>query len=533
MSSIFNLFLNALTGDQIKDYRHAARLFVGNNYERAPKYSTLFHVFFDLNTAFTNVTTNEQIASGMLVKSIELPKFRVDTKTFNNYNRPCIVQSKVRYEDVQISFHDDNANIVRKLWFDYYNFYFRDMDNSYGDGTGSLNPIYLKNNKQTLGQRSLLNKFGYSPRGNTDDTNQYIRAIRIYSLHQKRFSEYTLLNPTITSYRHGTHANGQDGTMENAMTVAYETVLYAGGFASYARGFADLFYDKSPSPLSVLGGGTNSLLGPGGIVNAISSVITTGSNQNYGAAALIAATALSKNKNANLGGMIQAEGLAAATNVLINGDIGSALNNTYIPYNGVNASNGSGFTAALPPASPITPGSVSSNGASLNSLSRPPTNVSPFSALAPTVLTGIALSGVLTNSRGTITGGETNSVVKLEKDQNNNLVATSSSSLPISQNVESVETANNNIRNKALADNYKILQENNGVDNAFLAQNLQNTNTVYQTGTNNVVNEILNPLANTPYKNQQIAAGADTASALGLTNLSVPGNSNFSPTSTS
>ena len=33
-------------------------------------------------------------------------------------------------------------------------------------------------------------------------------------------------------------------------------------------------YDQSPSPLSVLGGGTNSIFGPGGIVDGIGSVIS-------------------------------------------------------------------------------------------------------------------------------------------------------------------------------------------------------------------------------------------------------------------
>ena len=39
-------------------------------------------------------------------------------------------------------------------------------------------------------------------------------------------------------------------------------------------GFATINYDQSPSPLSVLGGGTNSIFGPGGIVDGIGSVIS-------------------------------------------------------------------------------------------------------------------------------------------------------------------------------------------------------------------------------------------------------------------
>jgi hypothetical protein len=44
-----NTILNALAkGDQIKDFQHAARLFVDNNYELQPRFSNLFHVVFNL-----------------------------------------------------------------------------------------------------------------------------------------------------------------------------------------------------------------------------------------------------------------------------------------------------------------------------------------------------------------------------------------------------------------------------------------------------------------------------------------------------
>jgi hypothetical protein len=38
-------------------------------------------------------------------------------------------------------------------------------------------------------------------------------------------------------------------------------------------GFATIHYDNEPSPLTVLGGGTNSIFGPGGVVDGIGSVI--------------------------------------------------------------------------------------------------------------------------------------------------------------------------------------------------------------------------------------------------------------------
>ena len=524
MASVFeSLVTSFFTGDNLKDFQHASRLFVGNNYERSPKYTTLFHVYFDLNPELVNlnvINQRQQIESGMLVKSADLPKFRIDTKNLNNYNRPSIVQTKVRYEDINITFHDDSANIVRKLWFDYYNYYYRDMDNNYGDATGSLNPIYIRNTKQTLGQRTLLNKFGYSPRKDSNISTQYIQAIRIYSLHQKRFSEYTLINPTISAFRHGTHANGQDGTLENTMTVSYETVLYAGGSARVARGFADLHYDKLPSPLTVAGGGTNSILGPGGIVNALDSIIKDGGDRNWGSAAFKAVSAWQKNKNVDFVNLAKGELIQGFTNALRGGNVGSALNQTYIPYRGVNTSNGTGFESALQTQTTAGFGSVASNGFNITAGASAITGgiASALSGNPVASLTS-SIPGVATNSLGQVTGGSLNNVLNVAKGAGNNLVATTSQSLPTNSIFSLIQTATDKIKSTASADNFKVLQENFGKSTAFLAQNLQTVPTTFTTGTNNIVQQASNALANTPNASLQIPAGVDTASKLSLENL--------------
>jgi len=52
-------------------------------------------------------------------------------------------------------------------------------------------------------------------------------------------------------------------------------VIYKSGIINKNNvpGFATINYDNSPSPLTVLGGGTNSIFGPGGVVDGIGSVI--------------------------------------------------------------------------------------------------------------------------------------------------------------------------------------------------------------------------------------------------------------------
>jgi hypothetical protein len=527
MPNIFDGFLKQIArGDNIKDYQHAARLFVDNNYERSPKYTWLFHVYFDLNPEFTTLARDQQIAAGILVKSADLPRFRMDTKTFNNYNRPSLVQSKIRYEDVNITFHDDSSNIIRKLWFDYYNFYYRDADNNYGDATGSLNQIYLAPNKQVLGRRALFNKFGYSPK-TQGFNNQFIQAIRIYSLHQKRFSEYTLINPMINSYRHGSHVNGQDGTMENTMTVSYETVLYASGFTKIARGFADLFYDKAPSPLTPAGGGTNSILGPGGIVNTIDDVISDGFGGNWGGAAFKLVRGYEKNKNVDLMNLAQGELTQAFTNILRNSassgslSLGVGLNQTYYPYRGVQTSAGSEFQSTLNTQTTAAPGSVASNGLNITAAAGAITG-GIQSALSgnPIANLGSNISGVLTDAQGVIRGANLNKIVEVGKEAGNQLVAKVSDLIPTNSFTAGIQAANQRIKSLADAGTTKALEEGVGKAQAFFTgPGAQGAVAAFQTGTNNLVQGV-NGLVKTPLKNLQFPATNQVANQLGLDSLS-------------
>jgi hypothetical protein len=86
----------------------------------------------------------------------------------------------------------------------------------------------------------------------------------------------TLVNPVIASFAHD-NLNQADGAgvLENTMQIYYETVIYKSGIITKNQppGFATIHYDKEPSPLTVLGRGTNSIFGPGGVVDGIGSVI--------------------------------------------------------------------------------------------------------------------------------------------------------------------------------------------------------------------------------------------------------------------
>lgn len=294
MASI-NQFLKALgPGDSIKDYSHASKIFVSDNYRLSPKYGFLFHVAIDVNPEISRTDRDRILELGMMVKTAALPKFTVDTKTLNSYNRVNIVQNKIKYDPINITFHDDSADLVREFWYDYYSYYYRDSDYQ--------NSVYSSAHKYSSRQSDT---WGYTPRSYPNSqpgTQQFLRGIRIYSLHQKRFTEYLLVNPTITAFRHGDHQNGNNELMQHDMTIQFETVKYSHGYVSKntVSGFADLHYDHRPSPLTPAGGGTKSILGPGGLLNTIDEVTTDLADGNYLSAAFKTARGMQNFKGADL-----------------------------------------------------------------------------------------------------------------------------------------------------------------------------------------------------------------------------------------
>jgi hypothetical protein len=115
-------FLKGFFGnDYLKDYSHASKTFTTAGYENSPKFKFLFHVFFNINTTQlprmqNNLlyTAGEQSTIGMLVKNIELPKFRIDTEVMNQYNRKRVIQKKIESDILFFSV------IIHIVFFQYY-----------------------------------------------------------------------------------------------------------------------------------------------------------------------------------------------------------------------------------------------------------------------------------------------------------------------------------------------------------------------------------------------------------------------------
>ena len=373
----------------LKDYTHASKTFETNGYQLTPKFKFLFHVFFNINTAqipqLQAAYGSGAISTiGLMVKSIDLPKFKIDTTTMNQYNRKRVVQSKIRYEPSRIVFHDDQSDLIRNMWYNYYTYYYKDPSQQYQgvsatSGTiGQLQTLsngFNYNSSDIYNQTRLSADWGYVGESYTDGTAtgnngggkpNFFRDITIYGLNQKKYAAWTLINPMITQWNSDTFDYSEGaGTLQNDVTIEYETVKYYSGAIGGAKpsnvvaGFADpAHYDTIPSGIT-RPGGTQSVFGQGGLLDAVGGTVNDlqalasgqGGLQNVIGAVQTAGTAYNTFKNADLGKIFNSDVNQQALNIALYGLPGWV-------NQGVNAVNGMLF----PKAPTIAPGTGRING---------------------------------------------------------------------------------------------------------------------------------------------------------------------------
>lgn len=362
-------FLKGFIGDEyLRDYRHASKTFTSNQYELKPRVKFLFHVSFNINTAQIpyleqafkrkNETTIPNLS--LLVKSVDLPKFRMDTETLNQYNRKRIVQTRINYEPVNLVFHDDGGDNSRKLWYYYFTYYFKDAVHPYLGATGPNMGVNANrqsgfdyNSRDIYDDILQIKDWGFAGESYTDGTSAasgkpaFFKDIRIFGMDQHKFVEYVLINPVIKSWQHDQFAYADTSSfMQHTMNIEYETVKYYEGAIGSQRpdtnvgGFANpTNYDTRVSPLA-RPGSTSTVFGQGGlldaglgIINDLSGNVTVGSVLN---AATTAARVYDTVKGSDLKAIVKDEAVAIGTSTVIQGIPGATRQILNYPIGGIN-----------------------------------------------------------------------------------------------------------------------------------------------------------------------------------------------------
>jgi hypothetical protein len=199
-----------------------------------------------------------------------------------------LVQTKINYNPAQIVFNDDTSDLVRNMWYQYYQYYYSDPSYKYGNvpnQSGALgvlsSPLPIigtgYNTNDVYSPTRQWEHWGLSGQGYSNPTLNslssslltgpasgqlpFFNDITIYGMSQKTFAQYTMINPLITSWQHDTYDYSQGNqVMTNIMTIKYEAVKYYSGNiggatpSQYVTGFADpAHYDTNKSPIAPTG----------------------------------------------------------------------------------------------------------------------------------------------------------------------------------------------------------------------------------------------------------------------------------------
>jgi len=276
-------------GQGPRDYTHASKTFgvSGGSYNLVPRTKFLFYVYFNLNTnipAVANlVSGGKSNTIGLMVKTAQLPSYELAVSEMNQYNRKRLVQTKINYNPAQIVFNDDHSDLIRNMWYQYYQYYYSDPIYKYGDTpaqSGTLGQIsgvpsgFSYGANDTYSPSRVIQDWGLSGQGYSNPSLQslstalltgpasgvepFFRDITIYGMDQKSYAQYTMINPLIASWTHDTYDYSQNnGIVTHTMSIRYENVKYYSGDiggdqpSDPVTGFADpAHYDTTTSPIA-------------------------------------------------------------------------------------------------------------------------------------------------------------------------------------------------------------------------------------------------------------------------------------------
>lgn len=168
---------------------------------------------------------------GFTMKRIDRPGMSFQTQVLNQYNKKRVIQTKVEYEPISVTFYDTYDLRIHEMFQQYFRYY-------YGDGSKTIYDwSYDVTNRDF---RSA--PWGFSPNqiANPNDGN-FFSHIEIYTFGNGSYTRTDLINPKITKFN-PSDLSYEEGlvTQEITMSIEYE------GLVQYNEG------KKSPMAGSIL-----------------------------------------------------------------------------------------------------------------------------------------------------------------------------------------------------------------------------------------------------------------------------------------
>lgn len=172
-------------------------------------------------------TKNEfRTTIGSLVRTADLPGVNFRTETLNEYNRKRIVNTGVEYEPVNITVFDTVGNEWLTTIMKYFAYHYMDPRNEFTQGDRDPNSQsldYLTSGIETINSRFGSESFDSNRAGyNPNFTAHFFERIDYVLYHKNKGIQYSLFNPTMTSFKPSGIDYSDSGVMEFNMSFEYE-----------------------------------------------------------------------------------------------------------------------------------------------------------------------------------------------------------------------------------------------------------------------------------------------------------------------
>ena len=243
----------------LRDSRHAANNFGLNKSALnlgTPRLKFQFFVNIRFNTdplvvnfVRSFLDTEDQAFVTALLKNITLPSANINTEVLNQYNKRRIVQTKVNFNPVTMTFHDTVDGKTLRFWEMYYEYYFKE-----GIATTKLQrdtPIRGGVNVEKVTSQfiddTIKNNFTDNAGYNLErvgNSKQLISSIEIFQVNGGKFNKIIVVNPKITAFNHDTlDYSAMNETTEFNVVLEYENVLYASVNEQLTERELERYYD--------------------------------------------------------------------------------------------------------------------------------------------------------------------------------------------------------------------------------------------------------------------------------------------------
>jgi hypothetical protein len=223
---------------------------------------------------------------GFVVKHMDRPRINFETETINQYNKKRVIQKKVTYNPIQLTFHDTIDNQVYRMFQSYFEFYFADSQHSSTfDWTNDV-----------ISSQIIGTDIGWGFIGSnlTAGLANYFTTVEVYQVFSGYYNQYDLINPKFLRFEPDQldYSDGQS-TNEITLELAYEGVNFVANGAYLGDNFALIdmmgldrsdFYEPFPGPITGselvnVDGFDNFLVSPinalNGFTNTLNNAIAT------------------------------------------------------------------------------------------------------------------------------------------------------------------------------------------------------------------------------------------------------------------